>query len=185
MTTNERWRLAVHESAHAVAAVLLGGKCTGVLVKQSCGVAFVSQLCVDRDALCYAAGPAAESLATEFDPPSEIERTADELTNTQLPTSTDEHFRRHCAFADFDELPRGLQQDCQHVARWCVTGHEENPHIWANRYFYLQRRATDFVEQNKEAIIAVAESLYRQTALSGDEISKILTEVLHDVALLG
>jgi hypothetical protein len=61
--SNDRWLTAIHESAHAVAAITLGGRCSRlVLHDDGGGAAFIDELSPTDDAIATAAASAAEEL---------------------------------------------------------------------------------------------------------------------------
>jgi hypothetical protein len=172
----DRWRTACHEAGHAVAAVVLGGKCLGVVLYGDGGQAQLDELLGNRNAFAVAAGPVAERLAEQFPapatPPAETRvLSVDEIE--ALPVCASAPFLG-CQLARTAQDRKGGDSDARSLALWAVTGNEDAPETWAKRVEFARRVADEIVQANAAAIIRVGESLFVYGSLSRDEINQLI-----------
>ena len=164
MKTDTRWKTALHEAGHAVAAIALGGKCCGlVLFDDTSGQAHLAELLGDREAFSIAAGQAAEQLAGNYSAPEcslmvavETLPQTSEFLVTQL--------------AKGDDVHNEFVSDSRLLAVWAISGWEELPESWAGRVAHAHRVAAELVDRNAAAIVRVAESLFVCGSLGEQEI---------------
>lgn len=172
--TGERWTAAIHEAAHAVAAIELGGRVEGLVVTtHGTGGCTFDRLLADRAAFAVAAGSIAEHLAGQHTPPpvDAVEPVV------ELPAGA--------SGRGFDFLSREANRqpgdrwthpsDDQSLARWAIGGREDDPESWAGRVAFAKRVATQIVERNADRIVLVATELYRHGRLTEIDINNLLT----------
>jgi hypothetical protein len=173
MSREHRWKSALHESGHGVAAIALGGKCLGLVLLDAgySGLCQSGDLDATRQAFMIAAGPAAEKLAVEHPVPDvPIEEsivTADEIES--LPVFETSPLLA-CQLVRIPDTRKQFSSDDRQLALWAVTGHEDEPERWAARRYFADHVAGDLVSKNSAAIVAVATELFQRTSLSETEI---------------
>jgi hypothetical protein len=174
--SGERWRIACHESGHAVAAIELRGRCDGLLIDADGGQAHINQLCGDRLAFAIAAGPAAEHLAGEHQAPDvEPAPLASVVSEQPSLLSVDRDFALACQMADVPGIGRRSPSDSRFIAEWAIGGREDAPELWAGRVAFAKRVASQIVEKNGSQIVALASALFIRGRLTGAEIVNLLT----------
>tara|TARA_R110002049_G_scaffold72490_7_gene187569 strand:- start:154450 stop:154998 length:549 start_codon:yes stop_codon:yes gene_type:complete len=178
---SHRWRVAIHEAGHAIAALELGGETNGViLTAQSSGLALVDGLHGDCDAFMSAAGTAAEYLADQHTAPDEPITTPQQIAADDIPADSHRDFATACSFADLP-TPRSSIPDDVRIARWAIAGRESDPDCWAGRVDFAKYVAEKIINANVDRIVAVASQLFIRGRLSGDEIQTIHTETKANV----
>ena len=173
MTNNGRWPTAIHEAAHGVAAIILGGECheIGILDDDS-GIALVDGLSRFDHAVMVAAGVEAEQMLADATPPEtnprpesfHIRAEKSELTPADKLDSIASRFP-----------PGSSPSDERLVAEFCIGGLEAAPHRWAERYFTIHAVAAKVVDDHRAAIVRVAHELFARGVLSGPEIEKAIS----------
>lgn len=176
MTTDrsDRWRTAIHEAAHAVAGLRLGGRVDGLLLVADGGLAHCDELSPDNHAFMTAAGPNAERLADEYDAPDGPLASYKEIATNELPEGTSNDFAWSCSFADVQGVSQTAKSDARTLAEWAITSHEHEPESWARRVTFAKRVAAELVDRNADAIARIAERLFIQGRLTGDEIKSLM-----------
>jgi hypothetical protein len=177
-TNNDRWRIAIHESGHAVACLALNGECNGLMLHMDGGMAFIENLFQDRHAYMVAAGPLSERLATEYEAPSCEVVSLDEVAENP-PTEGDKTFAQWTTVANISGINRGSDSDDRSLALWAIGGRESEPDTWARRVEFACMVAGEIVEKNQAAILRIGRSLFQRGALTAPEI-KQLYEVQND-----
>lgn len=175
-TTNNRWSAALHEAGHGVAAVVLAGRCSGVLLDAAGGTAHIDDLHGDRFAFAIAAGPAAESLADLHDAPGGRVTTPQEVASAPIPADADHDFALACTFADLETVPRSAKSDDRLLAEWSLTGREDDPDSWPGRVRFARHVADAIVRDHADAIVRVASRLFIDGRLTGQQFHDLLNE---------
>lgn len=168
-----RWKTAIHESGHALAAIVLGGKCLGiVLYPDGGGQTHFTELLGDREAFAIAAGQAAERLAQSYAAPE------------CLPTAEIEtvHLRESspflaCQLSKGSDVHKEFVSDDRYIALWAIGGNESEPERWVARVAHAHRVAVQIVETNAAAIVRVAAELFVRGNLCRDEITELFEGV--------
>jgi hypothetical protein len=164
----ERWRVAIHESAHSVVALALGGTCKSLsLHPEGRGIAVIDGLSSFDFAVATAAASAAEeALANELVPEPEPFHTRRKIPDCgSVPTAD--------LAAISARFPlRTAASDEQTIARFCISGLEGEPERWAARYYLVREIARRVVEDRQQRILAVATALYSRGILREDEIKE-------------
>jgi hypothetical protein len=181
---NCRWLMSLHESAHGVTAIALGGRCCGAAILDDGlnGLCQTDELLGDREMWMVAAGPAAERLAAEYPIPDvEIDQTtisAEQIENLPVfataPTIA-------CQMARTSDMRQQYASDDRRLALWAISGHESEPDTWLRRVEFARQMAAELIERNAAAIVAVATKLFEKSSLSENEIKSLLTERNHDI----
>lgn len=163
---NDLWRICLHESGHAVAAWVQGGRIAAVTACESGGAA--DFVCSDATAhaIAIAAGPAADALLADVPPPElpDAPRPAAELPAVSLAAAV-----THAAATG-----RGGPSDAVQLARWAISGFESEPGRWEGRVLLAHRTARKIVSDHREKIIALAAELFSAGELSGQQVYSIL-----------
>ena len=174
--SSNRWRIALHESGHAVACLALGGRCTGVVLLDdgSEGIAEICELLGDRDAFAVAAGPAAESLVDQF--------TVPDVAITLAVVSLD-NFESLPIFESSPYLATQMARtagtrsahisDARRLALWAITGREDLPERWAGLVEHAHQVAAEIVRHNAAAIVRIAEQLFVSGSLAESEVKAL------------
>jgi len=163
-----RWRTSIHESAHAVVAIVLGGKCDHLtLYPDDSGLASLDQLSPFDLAVSQAAASAAETLlADEIPPgPEPKPRTIAGREACDVSPSVD-------LAVLASRIPRGeAVSDERAVALFCIAGLEhEPPERWVNRFYTIHAVAQRVVSDHRDSILRVASLLYAKGVLSEGDI---------------
>jgi hypothetical protein len=172
----ERWKIALHESGHAVSAIVRGGRCDGVaLLDDDSGLCQTGELLGNRDAYCIAAGPAAERLAEEYPapdctPPESRTLTVDEIE--QLPLFDTARLVA-CQMAKTADTRRKFSSDDRLLAEWAISGNESDPESWAGRVAYAHEMAAEIVRHNAATIARIAEQLFVRGSLAESEVKTL------------
>jgi hypothetical protein len=177
MNREHRWKSALHESGHGIAAIALGGKCLGLVLLDDgySGLCQSGDLDATRTAFMVAAGPAAERLAEVVPVPdvpiSESVVATDEVESLAVFTSSP---LLACQMARTPETRKHFSSDDRQLALWAVTGHEDEPERWAARRYFADHVAEHVVAKNAAAIVRVATALFEKSSLSETEIKKLV-----------
>ena len=170
------WRTSLHESGHGIASLALGGTCEGlVMFDDGAGIAQIGELLPNQEAYSIAAGPAAESLASDFPIPN-VESaktgvlTVDEIETLPLFATAP---ALACQLARTSDDRRPGDSDNRRLALWAIAGCEDEPGRWAERVAFAHRIAGEIVRNNAQAIAAVAAELFSKGSLSGSEVAAI------------
>jgi len=171
MDTNRRWTVAVHESAHCIAAIRLGGRCHSaeIAADGDTGFARCDELGPDRYAFMAASGPGAEYLADEYSPPDlplAVPVPIGESLTADVPTFAMSHSQlATLALSQSDEMV---------IAAWAVRDHEGDFDSWSRRARFCHYVAAEIVSDNVALIVAVATELFRRGRLDAAEILEII-----------
>ena len=173
--TNDRWVVACHESAHAIAGHVLGGRLSGLALTANGGLAGVEGLHGDRHAFMTAAGPAAEHLASEH-PAPELPVDDDEHVGDRTATVADDldSLRMGLHVARFGSHPGEYPSDDRSLALWAITSHEDDPDSWARRIRFARHVADEIIVKNAGTVLRVATELFIRGRLSRVEIENLL-----------
>lgn len=178
MTKSDRWRVALHEASHGVAAIALGGECDGLVVfaDGSGGSCQCGDLDPSKMAYNTAAGPIGEILAERYPIPEtpiadRSPKTCDELESSPIYASSP---MLACAIMRTADTRKHVDSDSRQLALWAISGGYENqPETWQRRVALAKRVAAEIVEDNAAKIARVATALYVRGALSRDEITTL------------
>ncbi|MDZ4683783.1 MAG: M50 family metallopeptidase [Planctomycetaceae bacterium] len=173
MKSDPRWLTALHEAAHAVAALALGGRALGLaILNDDSGMAQSDELLMDRHTFAVAAGPAAEKLVEQYPAPERVITDAKLLTVDQIEALP--IFASSPLMACQLARPAGDRRHCESdervIALWVVDCHEHQPETWARRAEYAHFMGGVIVDQNADKIVRVATALYARGSLSEAEI---------------
>lgn len=149
-----RWRTALHESGHAVAARhLLGRTARAVVFSDGGGVADLGGSGgvpeSDEEAIAVSAGSAAELLAYKHPPPQAVPQPYPDAKYPEVAS------RVRTGIAN-----RTIMLDEVAIARWCIEGHECFPRSWKRRFDWLDEKATVFVDEHELEVLETATALY-------------------------
>ncbi|MFN7429953.1 MAG: hypothetical protein ACK54T_04775 [bacterium] len=163
-----RWTVALHEAGHAVAGfALTGTRVVATLHNDGGGAAWPREELPPTDrAIMTAAGPIAESLAERHGPP-EVEPSLGSqksLSPQALPTLESVATPETAAALSVD-IARAVP-DHVSLARWCISGIEDQPLRWAQRHAWITRLATRLVGEHEAQIVEVARVLYLRGVVS-------------------
>ncbi|KLU02968.1 hypothetical protein RISK_004938 [Rhodopirellula islandica] len=166
MTTDHRWETAIHEAGHAVAAIVLGGKCTHAELTLDSGHVLLDELSPDDRAFAVSAGPAAEFLAGLHEPPprpmGEMGQGSVDLGHLPEPhTSPETPAKEPSWFSPPDDVK---------VARWAIEGCEKEPERWASRVYFARHIAHKIIEDHRDEILTLASRLYLAGQLDQAEV---------------
>ena len=171
MIDNGRWPTAIHEGAHGVAAIILGGKCSLAILDDGSGIALIDGLSRFDHAVMVAAGVEAEQMLADATPPEtnprpesfHIRAEKSELTPADKLDSIASRFP-----------PGSSPSDERVIAEFCIRPLNE-PRRWAERYFTIHAVAAKVVDDHRAAIVRVAHELFARGVLSGPEIEKAIS----------
>jgi hypothetical protein len=157
-----RWSLALHECAHAVAVHVLSGKPATATLHTSGGAAWPSaELSPTDRAIVAAAGPLAEHLADRHSPPALPVAVPTVLeppvVETVATPATAKALKRRFKRA----IPDHVQ-----LARFCIAGIENQPQRWAQRHAWIQSVAERLIHNHEHTIVEVAKKLYVRGVVS-------------------
>jgi hypothetical protein len=161
-TTMQRWKIAVHESSHAVIGHYLGLPICGILVTDAGG--YVSHGPA-RDATLFSellskyAGPASEYLASKHQPPATTPPTQDAAKHDAVFT---------------DKMSAAPKRRSDSETTTDISDTYFAPGFRAAAREELQRLATIFVEQHEVRIVTLAEHLYVNGTIATDAIEEFL-----------
>jgi len=168
--TTHRWATAVHEAAHGVAAIVLGGECSQLSVHHDGGgLAFLDGLSPFDHAIVTAAPTAAAEILADVSPP-EIEPTTESFD--VRPSICDLTPREKLEFAA--KFSAGVPTDEQSIAAFCIAGLADQPLRWSERFYGVHHIADQVVSDHQTAILAVARELFARGTLSKSEITELL-----------
>ena len=172
MTNKDRWQVAVHESAHGVAAIALGGTCSQLSVhSDGGGMAFIRGLIPFDNAVAVAAPKAASEILGDVQAPA-IEPTTELLdVRTSVADLTPREKLANIA-ARFP--PHSTPTDEQVIAAYCINGVEHEHERWAERYHLVHHIAYQVVRNHRDQILRVARELFMRGVLSQDEIKRAI-----------
>jgi hypothetical protein len=177
MNTEIRWQLALHESAHAVAALVLGGRALGVclLDGDGGGLCQSDELNPTAEAFMVAAGPEAETLSKTYPVPDiAVQLESASIANIEtLPIFASSPALACRMLRTPDTRPQN-DSDARHLALWAIFLHEDDPESWVRRIALARNVAQELVERNAEKIVAVAKKLFQRSSLSESEIKTIV-----------
>jgi hypothetical protein len=166
-----RWRAAIHEASHCIAAIVLGGRCDCITVcSDSSGLAHIRYLTPFDHAVAVAAASAAEDLlGDEPSPePGPKPRTITGREACDVSPSVD-------LAVLASRLPRDeAVSDERAIALFCVSGVEDEPTRWADRYYFVHSTAHRVVADHTRQILTVARELFLRGVLHQHEISQII-----------
>jgi len=166
---NERWQTAVHEAAHACAALAIGGECSRVAIfSDGGGLATLDGLTPFGVAIATAAATAAvELLGSEPPPPPPDPAALDVRQGVDALTP-----REEMAFLAVRFPLETVPGDDRAIALYCIGGFENEPERWADRYYKVHARARRVVEDHRQQILAVARALFARGVLRQPDIEK-------------
>ncbi|MBK9118004.1 MAG: hypothetical protein IPM18_00125 [Phycisphaerales bacterium] len=163
---SERWRIAVHEAGHAVAAYRLGawpglvaitGPSTGLAVSAMDGPGWAV-------AVVAAAGPAAERFAAEYAAPRReplpAARTADVAT-------------RQVAMVRAAFPPESLVDDGATIGAWAAAARDGAGRL--SRLCAVHAAARLLVMLHAAQVLAVARAVFARGVVAGAELERLLT----------
>ncbi len=173
MSNSDRWATAVHESAHGVVAIALGGRCDQLCILHGGGgVAFIDQLSPFDFAIAVAAPTAAAELLADVPPPEHAPTPANFDERESFADLTPREKIEYIA-AKFPE--NESPSDAHTIAQYCIRGLEdEPPDRWVSRYCTVHRAARDVVTDHRDQILAVATALFRDGILTKTQIEELL-----------
>ena len=175
----ERWRFCLHESGHGLSAIVLGGRCLGLVIFDdgTGGLSQADELLGNREAYSIAAGPAAEILASRF-PVPEVAVIANCINVDNLETSPlfASSPMLACQMARTPDTRKHFDSDDRALALWAIDGNESEPERWASRVALARRIASEIVERHADAIVRVATALFASGSLCRDEITELLKD---------
>jgi len=154
-TRVRQWKMSLHEAGHAVAGRHLLKRTTRAAVfGNGFGVVDLgggTDVPISfREAKAAAAGKAAESLASQFDPPE-----------VQFPVLLLEETYPETA-GPLVACVAKLMPDETAIARWCIQGCEGQPWLWAKRHRWVYSAAAEFVSEYRREIVDIAAELYER-----------------------
>lgn len=167
--TNSRWQTAIHESGHICVAHFLGAKLLAAEVREHGGIACFDGLNETFEMFATAAGPAAERLLGDTEPPAETPLEDSE----PLPTPASE-FACTALYARRDIDVNRAPSDAQRLAWWSIRGVESEPQNWAKKLDFANTEAERLVWMNRENILRVARDLYASGTLWIDQLYRLL-----------
>ena len=169
---NDRWTTAIHESAHAVCAVVLGGSCSLLTIhNDESGKAFLDDLSPFNTAVAVAAPTAAAELLSDVPPPAT--EPAPELLNVR-PSITELTPRETIDYV-VAKYPHGsTPTDAEVIAAYCTRGRETEPDRWVSLFHTVHRVARDVVTDHRDKILRVARELFARGILSETEIQEAM-----------
>tara|TARA_R110002073_G_scaffold177188_9_gene335149 strand:+ start:9318 stop:9842 length:525 start_codon:yes stop_codon:yes gene_type:complete len=170
-----RWTIAIHEAAHAVACIALGGRVSSVEVLSDCGGCNMIELSPDRLAFAAAAGPRAEYLADEFDPP-----VMPEPITAKMPEAIADDSTEPAPATTLPMEPIAVHDD-ERIALWAISGHFGEPDSWARRVRFAYHVADQLITANRDHVVEIAKALYLRSRLNANDIEQI-TEPMELVA---
>ncbi len=171
---NERWRTSIHEAGHAIASITLGGRCDGVLLNAVGGLAICDDLTGDQFAFMAAAGPAGEILLQHHEAPEAAQASYKEVAEEKMLEVAGKEFATVCMFADVEQPPSTQKSDDRHIAEWAIGGRETDPGCWARRVNLAKYVAGKIVAEHAAAIVRVAERLYVEGRVPGQQIEILM-----------
>ncbi|MDZ4685021.1 MAG: hypothetical protein SH850_08015 [Planctomycetaceae bacterium] len=169
----DRWRLALHESAHAAVTISLGGQCRGMAIHGGRGGAGIEGLTPRRHAIATASGPAAERLSSRFPIPSEAPAADRPLTVDEVLANADDVRVMLASDSARPAEERQIESDARTIAIWAITANETLPHTWAERVADVHRAAAELIEVNCSAIVRLAEGLFIGGSLNEAEVANL------------
>jgi predicted DNA-binding transcriptional regulator AlpA len=163
----ERWRAALHEAGHLVAAeVMLNGKNGAVVVSMNDGTAGQAYIDVGdpprsfSEALAIAAGTEAEGLAEFHDAPA-LPPSPMDVVRPDVPPQKSSHA------SIVANIQAGPSDDLR-IAKWCCEDIPDQPARWIQRHTWIHREARFLVRDHTARILEAARELY----MTGVIISK-------------
>ena len=187
---NLRWQTAVHESAHAVYAIVeLGAPACRLNIYRAGGLATITEdlppnVCAASDAgkceaikqlravsvdpfkraVFAACGPAGSRLARFTPPPVVVENLGTMVPKPATATPTSEPVERP------EPIWSELETDAEQVASWAATFSphiaEGGPRVWASRWRRVHAAARLFAIRHKAEILDVAQRLFEAGTLT-------------------
>ncbi|MDZ4686691.1 MAG: M50 family metallopeptidase [Planctomycetaceae bacterium] len=178
--TSDRWKTSVHEAGHAVAAVVMGGRCAGLVLVDDGGLAQNYELLGAREAYAIAAGPAAERLVEQHPAPTTSPAKSKVLTVDEIEALSvfgTAPFLA-CQLGRAADNRRHFDSDERTLALWAITGREDTPGSWATMLEHANRVAAEIIARNSTAVVRIAAALFVAGSLSEDEILSHFNEEL-------
>lgn len=166
---NNRWKTAIHEAAHAAAAIALGGTVTRAsLGDDGSGLCYCEVDTNTDQAFLTAAGPIAEELLADTPSPADEFETVQPATPRILPLILSETDRQFIAAKDASRGKDSLSDD-RFLALWAINGCENQPERWAERVAFANHIARQIVGDHRDEIIRIATALFfRQTIFQAE-----------------
>ena len=165
---DSRWRLSIHEAAHAATAIALGGSVTSLVLGATRGECLNSELSLFESATVAAAGPESELLFLDCAPPSlpPVEPSGEQADNIAV---ADERID-----GPFCGVPTFRISDHEHVAMWAIRDHEDDPAKWPGRVYFIRNLARNIVIDNGSLVLEIATALYSRSVLNSTDIDALL-----------
>ena len=167
---NVRWQTAVHEAAHACAAVAIGGECSRLAIfSDGGGLATLDGLTPFGIAIATAAATAAVELLGSEPPPPEPDPAASDVRQAVGYLTPSEELAALASRFPADTTP----SDERTIALYCITRCEvEGPEHWVARFHKVHARARRVVEDHRVQILSVARALFARGVLHTHDIEK-------------
>lgn len=163
-----RWTVALHEAGHAVAGfVLTGCRVAMTLHEDGGGAAWPHEELppTDRAIMC-AAGPLAEWLAERYPAPELLPPTDGDGQAGPRPLPTMESLATPDALADIKRSIARAPSDFVVIARWCISGAENEPMRWVRRHAWVYAEAERLIRDHEQSIVEAARVLYQRGVVS-------------------
>jgi len=168
----DRWRTSIHEASHAVASIVLGGRCERLnLYPDDSGLALLRELSPFNHAVAVASAAAAEDLLADEIPPGPEPKPRTIAGREAFDVQPTVDLAVLASRLPHDEAI----SDERAIALFCIGGLEhENPQRWVNRYYFVHVVAQRVVSDHRRQILAVASELFLRGVLHQHEISQII-----------
>jgi hypothetical protein len=180
-TRKERWRAALHEAGHVIAARLVRkNSCVAAYLFSNGGGALLikdPEGDTSEDAIVAAAGPAAEGFLDRLpEPPPWLVQWVHLISSSDqaqviLPK------RDPAVEAQMTSKARSLISDDEWLRQWAKRMFQMHPECWREGTYWLPRvrhEAGVFVNQHAEFIERIAECLYAYGSIGPGCVEKIL-----------
>ena len=162
-----RWRISLHESAHAVAAeVLLKAEGISAILLEKGGMTYYKRALplmpfpTFDEILQTATGGAAEMLAEVYDPPVPSPRCRPRSSQNSTP-------EMKAKYAEAARDQKTTESDAEKIAKYCILADFSDPDRWRSRYVRIHYEASFFVRNNAQAILKVARELFLTGTFTG------------------
>jgi len=173
---NDRWSTSIHESAHCICALILGGKCDAIVVENDGGgYAKIHELDNARFTYAVAAGPASRRLVPEYLPP-DLPPDSQSVSLLSIGQQSSFGEASDAALSRIALAAMTGPSDESIIAHYSVDGHEDDPSCWERRARFVMRLAEEIVSDNVELIIKLAQELFRRGKLNATEINEIISQ---------
>lgn len=161
-----RWKVSLHEAAHAVAAaVLTRNRVVATLHQSGGGAAWpLDEMTPTDHAIMTAAGPLAEALADHYAAPEIALSAASSVPQSSLPTL--ETIATAETAAELRTIAVRAVPDHVVLARFCIAGIEHQPNRWAQRHAWVQSLSRRLIREHEKHIVEAARVLYLRGVVS-------------------